>query len=108
MLSERFVCHRPLNGAAMWLTRRGLAISAGTLTGGLTRLAPLFEPLARVVLDRQDRLPVRYADETGWRMWSGGGSCTVSWLPTDQCVSENDSQHRPHCILVDCMFVHVQ
>ena len=69
-LFERFVCHRPLNGVAAWLTGRGLAISAGTLAGGLTRLVPLFEPLARVILDRQDRAPVRHADETGWRIQS--------------------------------------
>ena len=70
VLFERFVCHRPLNGVAAWLTGRGLAISAGTLVGGLTRLAPLFEPLARAILDRQDRAPVRHADETGWRIQS--------------------------------------
>ena len=82
VLFERFVCHRPLNGVAAWLTGRGLAISAGTLAGGRTRLAPLFEPLARAILDRQDRAPVRHADETGWRIQSlkQAGRSSRAWL----------------------------
>ena len=34
VLFERYVCHRPLNGVAGWLSHQGLPVSAGTLAGG--------------------------------------------------------------------------
>ena len=51
VLFERYVCHRPLNGVADWLTRQGLALSAGTLSNSVTRFVPLFEPLGEAILE---------------------------------------------------------
>ena len=82
VLFERYVCHRPLNGVAGWLTHQGLAVSAGTLAGGIARFAPLFEPLARAILDRQKRAAVRHGDETGWRIQAlrQAGRSGRAWL----------------------------
>ena len=68
VLFERYVCHRPLNGVADWLTRQGLALSAGTLGNSVTRFVPLFEPLGEAILEHQHAAPVRHGDETGWRI----------------------------------------
>ena len=82
VLFERYVCHRPLNGVAAWLAHQGLPISPGTLAGGLARLAPLFEPLARAILERQNTAAVRHGDETGWRIQSlkQAGRSPRAWL----------------------------
>ncbi|MDE0388624.1 MAG: IS66 family transposase [Rhodospirillales bacterium] len=68
VLFERYVCHRPLNGVADWLTRQGLALSAGTLGNRVKDFVPLFEPLAEAILEHQHAAPVRHGDETGWRI----------------------------------------
>ena len=68
VLFERYVCHRPLNGVADWLTRQGLALSAGTLGNSVTRFVALFEPLGEAILEHQHAAPVRHGDETGWRI----------------------------------------
>ena len=79
---ERYVRHRPLNGVAAWLGYQGLDISPGTLAGGLGRMEALFEPLARAILDRQKRAPVRHGDETGWRVQQlrRDGRSARAWL----------------------------
>jgi len=68
VLFERYVCHRPLNGVADWLTRQGLALSAGTLGNRVKDFLPLFGPLGQAILEHQHAAPVRHGDETGWRI----------------------------------------
>jgi len=82
VLFERYVCHRPLNGVADWLTRQGLAISAGTLGNSVTRFVPLFEPLGRAILEHQHAAGVRHGDETGWRIQAlrESGRSGRAWL----------------------------
>ena len=82
VLFERYVCHRPLNGVADWLTRQGLALSAGTLGNSVTRFVPLFEPLGEAILEHQHAAPVRHGDETGWRIQAlrESGRSGRAWL----------------------------
>ena len=79
---ERYVCHRPLNGIAVWLGYQGLTISPGTLAGGLGRMEAWFEPLAQAILDHQNSAPVRHGDETGWRVQElrRDGRSARAWL----------------------------
>ncbi len=79
---ERHVGHRPLNGVAAWLSHHGLPISAGTLAGGLARLASTFEGLSQAILEHQNEAPVRHGDETGWRVQSlkQAGRSPRAWL----------------------------
>ena len=79
---ERYVGRRPLNGVAAWLSHHGLPISAGTLAGGLARLAPAFEGLSRAILEHQNEAAVRHGDETGWRVQSlkQAGRSPRAWL----------------------------
>ena len=82
VLFERYVCHRPLNGVADWLTRQGLALSAGTLGNSVTRFVPLFAPLGQAILEHQHAAPVRHGDETGWRIQAlrQSGRSGRAWL----------------------------
>ena len=81
-LFERYACFRPLNRVAAWLSDQGLPISAGTLGGGAHRFTPLFEPLAGVILERQNESPLRHGDETTWRIQSlrEQGRSSRAWL----------------------------
>lgn len=47
----------------------GYPISQGTITDGLKRLAPLFEPLVKAMLDKQLSERLFHADETGWKVF---------------------------------------
>ena len=82
MLFERYACHRPLNGAAGWLSDQGLAISAGTLGNSVARFVPLFDPVAQAILEHQNHAAVRHGDETGWRVqaFKQAGHSTRAWL----------------------------
>lgn len=57
--------HRRLNDFA----DLGFPLSQGTVTGGLQRLAPLFEPLADALREKQLSERLFHADETGWRVF---------------------------------------
>ena len=47
----------------------GFPLSQGTVTGGLQRLAPLFEPLVDALRDKQLSERLFHADETGWKVF---------------------------------------
>jgi transposase len=57
--------HRRLNDYA----HLGFPLSQGTVTGGLQRLAPLFEPLVEAMRDKQLTERLFHADETGWKVF---------------------------------------
>ena len=82
VLFERYVCRRPLNRVAVWLSDQGLPISPGTLGDSMARFAPLFEPLAQAILAYQNEAAVRHGDETGWRIQSlrQAGRSGRAWL----------------------------
>ena len=84
MLYERFVCRRPLNRVAAWLSDMGLAISPGTLADSIKRFVPLFEPLAEAILAHQNEAALRHADETSWRVqaYREKGRSSRAWLWT--------------------------
>lgn len=48
---------------------RGLPIAPGTLTGGLKRMAPLFEPLVAQLVEQQLTEELFHNDETGWKVF---------------------------------------
>ena len=67
-LFERYACLRPLHRVCAWLSDQGLAVSPGTLAGGVRRLEPLFEPVGAAILAHQNGAARRHADETSWRV----------------------------------------
>ena len=68
-LLDKFLYGR---ASARWLQAmadRGLQISAGSLSGGLQAIAPLFEPLYQALLPRLREEPHWHADETRWEVF---------------------------------------
>ena len=48
---------------------QGMAISQGTVTDGLKKMVPLFEPLLDQLMQRQMEDSVFHCDETGWKVY---------------------------------------
>ena len=59
-----------------------MAISPGTLADSVPRFLPLFEPLAKAILEYQNTMAVLHGDETGWRIQSLNrvGRSRRAWL----------------------------
>ena len=70
VLYERYACLRPLRRVAAWMKDLGLTMAPGTMAGGMSRLRPMFAPLAEAVLAHQNGVTVRHGDETSWRIQS--------------------------------------
>lgn len=67
VLLDKFLFQRPTYRllTELWVTQ-DLRISQGTVTGGLKRLAPLFEPLYEMLIKKNVSEALWHADETRW------------------------------------------
>jgi len=70
LLIDKYLFQRP---TYRWLAdlrlTQGLAIAQGTLTDGLQRLLPLFEPVREAIVAKSLRATHWHADETGWPVY---------------------------------------
>jgi len=66
LLMEKFLFQRPLYRLRQVLALEGLAVSQGTLTGGLERIGPLLLPLYAGILERNRAAEHWHMDETRW------------------------------------------
>ena len=69
VLLDKFLYGRPSHRLLQDLAEHGLNMSAGTLTGGLQALAPLFEPLDQALVRKLRGEPQWHADETRWAVF---------------------------------------
>jgi transposase len=70
LLLDKFLYYRPTYRLlAEWQTRR-LSLSLGTVTDGLKRLLPLFEPLYQALSKRNQQQQHWHADETRWLVFA--------------------------------------
>jgi transposase len=69
VLLDKFHFYRPTYRLLADLRTHGLDLSLGTLTNGLQRLVPLFEPLYEKLAQRQQEQKHWHADETRWLMF---------------------------------------
>src|SRR3954469_19693869 len=69
ILLDKFASHRPTERLLSQWRLLGLDVSAGTVTGGLERLEPLFQPLYDALLLRNARSAFAQADETRWMVF---------------------------------------
>jgi len=69
VLLNKFLFSRALNNLCIDYTHRGLCIAPGTLTGGLQKITPLFEPLVNELVKKQLTEDLFYNDETGWKVF---------------------------------------
>ena len=69
VLLDKYLYGRPSHRLLQDLADHGLAMSPGTLTGGLQAIAPLFEPLERALVAKLCSQPHWHADETRWAVF---------------------------------------
>jgi transposase len=66
LLLDKYLFYRPTYRLLADLQTHGLDLSQGSLTDGLQRLTPLFEPVYRQLAEHSQRQPLWHADETRW------------------------------------------
>jgi transposase len=66
VLLDKFLFYRPTYRLLQDFKTRGLDLSLGTLTEGLRRLAPLFEPAYQALVKHNQQQEHWHADETRW------------------------------------------
>jgi transposase len=74
LLLDKFLFYRPTYRLLQDLSTQGLHLSQGTLTEGLQRLLPLFEPLYDHLVEHSRQQTLWHADETRWLVfatWEG-------------------------------------
>ena len=69
ILLDKFASHRPTERLLGQWQLLGLDVAAGTVSGGLERLEPLFQPLYDALLERNAASPFAQADETRWMVF---------------------------------------
>ena len=77
---DKFMYGRPSYRLVQDLADQGLALSMGTLTGGLQAIAPLFVPLYEGLLEQLRSAAHWHADETRWEVFVDlEGKCGHRW-----------------------------
>ena len=66
---QKYLYSQPTNQLLQSLETLGLPISQGSITGGLKRLSPLFEPLIEAFHEKQMTQLLFHADETRWMVF---------------------------------------
>jgi transposase len=69
LLLSKFLYAQPTHRLLQDLSDSGLNLSAGTLTGGLRAIAPLFKPVEEALLSRLRSETHWHADETRWMVF---------------------------------------
>ena len=69
VLLDKFLYGRPSHRLLQDMADHGLNMAAGTLTGGLQALAPLFEPLEQAFVAKLRSASHWHADETRWAVF---------------------------------------
>jgi transposase len=70
VLLDKFLFYRPTYRLLEDLNTQGLGLSQGTLTEGLQRLLPLFEPLYDHLVEHSQQQTLWHADETRWLVFA--------------------------------------
>ena len=70
VLLDKYLYQHPTYRLVAQLQSYGLHLCPGTLTGGLQKLAPLFEPIAQAILEKNRSEKQWHADETRWLVFA--------------------------------------
>jgi transposase len=69
ILQHKFEFFQPLHRIIAELRSHDLQLPAGTITGGLQKIEPLFQPLYKLLADRYRAAEHWHCDETRWRVF---------------------------------------
>jgi transposase len=109
ILLDKFASHRPTQRLLEQWRLLGLDLAAGTVTDGLQRLEPLFQPIMEALLKRNRQSHYKQADETrwlvfveqqgkvgfGWWLWVFNSADTVVYLLDDSRSHQVPEDHYP-------------
>jgi transposase len=70
LLLDKYLFYRPTYRLLADLQTHGLDLALGTVTDGLQRLLPLFEPVYEALAAHSRRQPLWHADETRWLVFA--------------------------------------
>lgn len=70
LLLDKYLFYRPTYRLLTDLKTHGLDLALGTVTDGLQRLLPLFEPIYEALAAHSRRQPLWHADETRWLVFA--------------------------------------
>lgn len=69
ILQHKFEFYQPLHRVLAELRSQDLNLAAGTITGGLQKIKPLFEPLYQSLAEHNREAEHWHTDETRWRVF---------------------------------------
>jgi transposase len=109
ILLDKFASYRPTQRLLEHWRLLGLDLAAGTVTDGLQRLEPLFQPLLEALLKRNRQSHYKQADETrwlvfveqqgkrgfGWWLWVFNSEDTVVYILDDSRSHQVPEDHYP-------------
>lgn len=109
ILLDKFASYRPTQRLLEHWRLLGLDVAAGTLTDGLQRLEPLFQPILEALRQRNRQAHYKQADETrwlvfverqgkvgfGWWLWVFNSEDTVVYLLDDSRSHQVPEEHYP-------------
>jgi transposase len=109
ILLDKFASYRPTQRLLEQWRLLGLDLAAGTITDGLRRLQPLFEPIMEALLQRNRVSHYKQADETrwlvfvekqgkvgfGWWLWVFNSADTVVYILDDSRSHQVPEDHYP-------------
>ena len=70
VLLDKYLSYRPTYRLLADLRTQGLDLALGTVTDGLQRLVPLFEPIYEALATHSRRQPLWHGDETRWLVFA--------------------------------------
>lgn len=70
LILDKFLLQRPLYRIGNMLQWEGLAVSQGTLTGGLKRIGECLQPIYTLILERSRSANHWFMDETRWMVFA--------------------------------------
>jgi transposase len=81
ILQHKFEFYQPLYRVLAELRSHGLNLAAGTITDGLQKLLPLFEPLYQLLIEHNRRENHWHCDETRWFVFVPlPGKANFKWM----------------------------
>ena len=70
VLLDKYLYGRPTARLCQALQHHGVPLAQGTVTDGLRKITPLFEPVVRALRERQMGEKLFYSDETRWNVFA--------------------------------------
>ena len=109
ILLDKFASHRPTQRLLEQWRLLGLDLAAGTITDGLQRLEPLFQPILEALRKRNRQSHYKQADETrwlvfveqqgkvgfGWWLWAFSSEDTVVYILDASRSHQVPEDHYP-------------